>query len=119
MSSLPRASVMTEVAGSAHPFSGHIVYRQVVDEHHAVLWRPSHHPWRWNLGFPALYTSLELNVAIAERLKIAFALPVRLVVGLAEATLARVLDLTASGTLAKLGIVRDDLTSDDYPVTHR
>jgi hypothetical protein len=60
---------MTEVAGSAHPFSGHIVYRQVVDEHHAILWRPSHHPWRWNLGFPALCTSLELNVAITERLK--------------------------------------------------
>jgi hypothetical protein len=29
------------------------------------------------------------------------------------------LDLTASGTLAKLGIVRDDLTADDYLVTHR
>jgi hypothetical protein len=102
MPSLPLASATTEVAGSVRPFSGRIVHRQLIEERRDILWHPTHHPWWWNRGFPALYTSLEFHVALAERLKIAFTFPVRLVVGVAEATIARVLDLTASGTLAQL-----------------
>ncbi len=117
MPTLPLTSAMTEVAGLARPFSGRIVYRQVVGERGALLWQPTERPWRWNAGFAALYTSLALHVALAERLNIALAFPVRLVVGLAEATIARVLDLTVPGTLARLGVVRDDLTTDDYSVT--
>jgi len=108
---------MTDVAGSTNPFSGRIVHRQVVGDRSDFLWQPTVLPWRWNAGFAALYTSVELHVTLAERLKIAFTFPIRLVVGLAEAAIARVLDLTAPSTLARLGLARDDLTTDDYSVT--
>ncbi len=94
---------MTGVAGSTNPFRGRIVHRQVVEDRGALLWHPPVRPWRWNAGFAALYTSVELHVTLAERLKIAFTFPIRLVVGLAEAAIARVLDLTPPSTLARIG----------------
>jgi hypothetical protein len=81
------------------------------------LWQPTDRAWRWNIGFAALYTSLDLRLALAERLTVGLTSPIRLVVGLTEATIGRVLDLTIPDTLARLGITHDDLTADDYSVT--
>lgn len=81
-------SAVAEVAAEAYQFAPQVVFRQVIAASRA-LWEPI---WsaRWNNGFPALYTSLELDVASAERTR---ARPVQLLVGLAVVTVNRTLDL--------------------------
>jgi len=83
------------------------------------LWEPSFGPYRWNSGFPALYTSLTLEVALAERIKRTRARPVELVVGKAQASLHAVLDLTGDSVQKALGVAVADLTADDYSVAQR
>lgn len=84
-------SAVAEVAAEAYQFGPQVVFRQVIAASRA-LWEPI---WsaRWNNGFPALYTSLELHVASAERIQRTRARPVQLLVGRAVVTVNRTLDL--------------------------
>ena len=61
--------------------------------------------------------SLELDVALAERMKVTLAVPTILVVGVADATIARNLDLTDPSTLASLDLTVENLTKPDYTFT--
>src|SRR3990172_8819716 len=70
------AEVAAGVNAHAHPFSGRVVHRQVRRPHAHALWDPGFGPYRWNSGFPALYASLSLDFALAERIKRTLARPV-------------------------------------------
>ena len=50
-------------------FSATVVYRQVPAAYQAMLWHASPPGGRWNPTFPALYAALDLDVALAERIK--------------------------------------------------
>lgn len=117
MSALPPASALADAARQVRAFSGRIIHRQVPAANEAALWQPTLRSWRWNRGFPALYTSLELDVALAERIKVTLAVPTILVVGVADATIARTLALTDPSTLAGLGLTLENLTQSDYAFT--
>jgi RES domain-containing protein len=101
------------------PFHGRILIRQVVAEAAATLWVPTVRPYRWSSGFPALYTSLELDVAIAERLKRTGLRRTRLAVGVARATIRRTVDLTADVALSVVGETVQDVSGPDYDVPQR
>lgn len=101
------------------PFQGRIIVRQVVAEAVAALWRPTVHPHRWSRGFPALYTSLDLDVAIAERLKRTGLRRTRLAVGLARASIQRTVDLSLDASLATVGASTQGVTGLDYTVPQR
>lgn len=113
------AEVAAVVTAHAHPFSGRVVHRQVRRPHAHALWDPGLGPYRWNSGFPALYTSLSLEVALAERIKRTLARPVELVVGIAQADLRVTLDLTAPAVRATLGVTAEELTADDHTLTQQ
>ena len=113
------AEVAAGVNAHAHPFSGRVVHRQVRRPHAHALWDPGFGPYRWNSGFPALYASLSLDVALAERIKRTLARPVDLVVGVAQADLRITLDLTAPAVQATLGMTAEELTADDHTLTQQ
>ncbi len=81
------------------------------------LWRPTAHPWRWNDVFPTLYTSLTLAISFAERIKRYGATPIDVLVGIADASIARTIDLTDSAALALLGLTVGDLMTEDHTLT--
>jgi RES domain-containing protein len=108
---MPRCtSAVAEVVGSACPFGAHIVFRQVVRAW-GRLWEPVMSA-RWNVGFPALYTGLDLDVALTERLKRTGPVSVRLIVGRADALIARTVDLCDLSILARLGPRTAELVED-------
>jgi len=104
---------------SMRPFTGRVVYRQLLVQNPAGLWEPSARARRWNLGFPALYTSALLDVALAERIKRTLARPVSLVVGVANVSVARVVDVGLADVQHALGITVAALTTEDYDLTQR
>lgn len=99
------------------PFAGRVIYRQRLAAWADRLWEPIVDPWRWSSGFPAAYTSLALEVAIAERIKRTLGRSVRLVVGIAAVRIAKVLDLTEQDVPDALGVTTGDLATDDYTLT--
>ncbi len=101
------------------PFRGDVVYRQVRYARKRLLWVPSTDPYRWNVGFPALYTSLSEDVAIAERVKRTGADPTRIVLGTARADIRSIADLTAPAGLAVVGFTLADITGPAYVLTQR
>ncbi len=92
------------------PFIGTVVFRQVRAGQR--LWRPSTGRYRWSEGFPTLYTSLELGVAFAERIKYVGPMPTDLEVGQAHVTIRRVVDLTGEQTLGELGVTAEDISGE-------
>ncbi len=117
--SLDAATVAALAAARVRPFAGRVMHRQRLVHWADRLWEPVTHPWRWSAGFPAVYTSLALDVAIAERIKRTLGRPVRIVVGIATVRIARVLDLTEQDNLRTLGVTTDRLTVDDYTLTQQ
>lgn len=113
------ADLAAVVTAHTHPFSGRVVHRQVRRPYAPALWDPGLGPYRWNSGVPALYTSLSLGVALAERIKRTLARPVELVVGVAQADLGATLDLTAPAVRAVLGVTAEELTADDCTLTQQ
>jgi len=77
------------------------------------------HSGRWNEGVRALYTASSVDLAFTERIKQFGSTTIHLLVGMADATIARALDLTDTAVLAALGLHAADLMTDDYRVTHR
>ncbi len=104
---------------SPRPFHGRIVIRQVVTEAAATLWIPSVRPYRWSSGFPALYTPLNLYVALAERLKRTGLRRTRLAVGVARASIQKTVDLTLDPALSVFGASIQDVVGPDYEVPRR
>jgi len=117
MSFPPSASALAEALRYARSLRARIVHRQALSASRGRLWRPSTKPWRWNSDFPALYTSLSDNVALAERVKLSQDVPVRIVVASADATIHRVLDLTRYEVQSLLGVTGEALVSEPYDVT--
>lgn len=83
------------------------------------LWHSSRPGLRWNPTFPALYTSLELELSLAERLKHSEPVPLEVVVGVAHIVAHRVVDLTQPTTLQHFRTAGTDLVRDDYHEPHR
>ena len=115
------AAAVAAIVDTHRRFDGRVVYRQVptglAGQPRPALWRPTRRPWRWNDAFPTLYTALSLEVAYAERLKRTGAAPVRLVVGVADVSIGRTLDLTDPSVLVRLRVRVADLVADDHTVT--
>ncbi len=103
----------------SHPFQGRIIIRQMVADAAATLWAPTVRPYRWSSGFQALYTSLDLDVAIAERLKRTGQRRTRLAVGVAQASIQHTVDLTSDAALSALGASLQDVVGPGYPVPQR
>ena len=99
-------------------FSATVVYRQVPVAYEAMSWHASPPGGRWNPTFPALYAALDLDVALAERIKRTGPVRTELTVGLSRARFARVLDLRSPDVRTLLRVARDALTRDDYRATH-
>ena len=99
-------------------FSATVVYRQVPVAYQAMLWHASPPGGRWNPTFPALYAALDLDVALAERIKRTGPVRTELTVGLSRARFARVLDLRSPDVRTLLRVTRHALTRDDYRATH-
>lgn len=116
MPAFPPTSALRDVLSRAHRIARRIIVRQTFRDRVAALWAPTSYPWRWNRDFPALYTSFELRVAMAERLVHTPDLT-HLVVGRAVARIARTIDLTAPATLHALGLNTTDLTQPTYGFT--
>ncbi len=101
-------------------FQGRVIYRQVLRAQSPRRWLYSTYPGRWNPSFPALYTSLSLDVALAERLKRTGTDLTDLTVGVGDVALERVADLTTPAALTRWGIGPEDVVLDrDYRVPHR
>lgn len=101
------------------PFAGPVVYRNVRAKGGPPLWQPSRAGLRWNPTFRALYTSLELEVSLAERLKHSESTPLEVVVGVAHVVAQRVADLTHPATLQYFQTTGAALVRDEYDETHR
>ena len=118
---MPSAAAVAAIVDTHRRFDGRVVYRQVptalAGQPRPAWWRPTRRPWRWNDAFPTLYTALSLEVAYAERLKRTGAAPVRLVVGVADVSIGRTLDLTDPSVLVRLRVRVADLVADDHTVT--
>ncbi len=121
MSQIPldAAAVAALAAARVRPFAGRVIHRQRLVQWADRLWEPVTDPWRWSAGFPAVYASLALEVAIAERIKRTLARPVRIVVGVATVRIARVLDLNEQDSLHTLGLTTDSVTAGDYALTQQ
>lgn len=118
MESSPRAA--TPPGWQPLRFEGRVVFRQVLRSRAAERWLHSVHPGRWNPAFPALYTSLSLDVALAERLKRTGTDVTDLTVGIGEVSLEHVVDLTIPAALAEFGATPEDVVRDsEYGVPHR
>ncbi|MBI4342532.1 MAG: RES family NAD+ phosphorylase [Candidatus Omnitrophica bacterium] len=101
------------------PFLGDVVYRQVRYARRRLLWIPSIDPYRWSVGFPALYTSLFEDVAIAERIKRTGADPTRIVLGTARTEIQSVADLITPTGLAAAGVTLADITGPGHVRSQR
>jgi RES domain len=108
------AAAVAAAARYVHPFVGQVVHRQLPVQSPADLWAPTEHARRWNVGFPGLYTSLLLDVAFAERVKRTLARPAPLIVGVARASITRVLDFQLAAVQQALGVTFAALTTEDY-----
>ncbi len=103
---MPAASIAGAPPPGRHPlllprpFQGRIIIRQVMAEAAAMLWVPTVRPYRWSSGFPALYASLDMDVAVAERLKRTGLRRTRLAVGVARASIQKTVPLTRNAALA-------------------
>jgi hypothetical protein len=100
------------------PFSGTVVYRQTFARNTGRLWAPSNAPLRWSEGFNAVYTSLDLTVALAERVKRTGATRVEIVVRIARVQIRRVVTLDDQ-VLSALGTSREEVTMEDYTLPQR
>ncbi len=100
-------------------FAGPVVYRNVRVTGGSPVWQPSRPGLRWNPTFPALYTSLELEVSLAERLKHSESIPLEVVVGVAHVVAQRVVDLTQPVTLQHFQTTGTTLGRDEYDEPHR
>jgi len=100
------------------PFSGTVVYRQTFARNAGRLWTPSTAPLRWSDGFNAVYTSLDLTVALAERIKRTGATRVTIVVGIARVQIRRVVTLDDQA-MSALGTSREEVTTEDYTLPQR
>lgn len=101
------------------PFAGIVVFRNVVRVQALRLWAPTTRPGRWSDGFPALYTSLSLEVSLAERVKRTTIDVVELTVGEAAVTLGMVADLTTRRSRQPLHMTLRDITGSDYTVSQQ
>lgn len=101
------------------PFAGPVVYRNVRARGGPPLWQPSRPGLRWNPTFSALYTSLELEVSLAERLKHSEPIPLEVVVGVAHVVAQRVVDLTQAATLQHFQTTGAALVRDEYDEPYR
>ncbi|HEV2440576.1 MAG TPA: RES family NAD+ phosphorylase [bacterium] len=119
MSVVVPAATLAAVIRFVRPFTGEVVHRQLPVQNPAGLWAPTSRARRWNRGFSALYTSLLLDVAFAERIKRSLARPASLVVGVARASIARVLDFQNKDVQRLLGFAAGALTTEDYALTQR
>jgi len=117
--SLDAAAVAALATARVRPFAGRVIHRQRLVQWANRLWEPVTDPWRWSAGFPAVYTSLALEVSITERIKRTLGQPVRIVVGVAAVRMARVLDLTTQDALRTLGVTTDGLTGNNYSLTQQ
>ncbi len=115
---MPAATIVA-VMRAVRPFAGRVVHRQLPVHSPADLWAPSSYARRWNRGFSALYTSLLLDVAFAERIKRSLARPVSLVIGVARASIARVLDLELADVRGLFEVAAAAMTTEDYALTQR
>lgn len=100
------------------PFSGTVVYRQTFDRNAGRLWTPSSAALRWSDAFNALYTSLDLAVALAERIKRTGATRVEIVVGIARVQIRRVVTLDDQA-MSALGTSREEVTTEDSTLPQR
>ena len=100
------------------PFSGTVVYRQTFARNAGRLWTPSSAPLRWSDSFNAVYTSLDLTVALAERIKRTGATRVEIVVGIARVQIRRVVTLDDQA-MGALGTSREEVTTEDYTLSQR
>lgn len=100
-------------------FAGPVVSRNVRAIDGPPLWHPSRPGLRWNPTFQALYTSLELETSLAERLKHSEPIPLEVVVGVAHVVAQRVADLTQSATLQHFQTTGAALVRDEYDEPHR
>ncbi len=100
-------------------FAGPVVYRNVRTIGGPPLWQPSRPGLRWNPTFPALYTSLKLEMSLAERLKHSEPIPLGVVVGVAHVVAQRIADLTQSATLQHFRTTGGALVRDAYDEPHR
>jgi len=103
---------------SLAPLTAQIVYRQVLAVVADRLWTPTTRPGRWS-DFPAIYTSLSLEVALTERLKRTGAARTDLVVATADVSLEGVLDLTTNAALSDFGASVASVSADGYDVPQR
>lgn len=113
------ATAIAQATRSVHPFAGQVAHRQLLAQASAGLWAPTSHARRWNTGFATLYTSLLLDVALAERVKRSLARPVQLVVGIARVSIARVLNFELAAVRRSFGLAEDALTTEEYGLTQR
>jgi hypothetical protein len=95
-------------------FAGPVVYRNVRTIARLALWHPSRPGLRWNPTFPALYTSLQLETSLAERLKHSAPIALEVTVGIAHVVAHRVADLTRGATLQHFQTSGAALVRDDY-----
>ncbi len=95
------------------------MYRNVRAIGGPPLWQSSRPGLRWNPTFPALYTSLELETSLAERLKHSEPVPLEVVVGVAHVVAQSVADLTHPATLQHFQTTRAALVRDEYNEPNR
>jgi RES domain-containing protein len=113
------ASAIAEATAGARPFSGRVVHRQVLEAVASRLWAPTLRSGRWNQGFAALYTALDLDVALAERIKRTLMRPASLAVASADATIGRTVDLTEPAPLGRFGLSPSEITAPSYSLPQR
>ena len=114
----PSAAALAAALQYAKEISATVIYRQVRTAHRNELWIRTPPGGRWNPHFPALYVSLEQDVALAERIKRTGALPTSLVVGIGSLHLPRALDIRLAKVQALLRITRASITRDNYGTSH-
>jgi RES domain-containing protein len=101
-------------------FSGEVVWRNVVAAAAATLWYPTPAGWRWNPAFPAIYTSLDEAVCLAERVKRSGRRLIQILVGRAKVTVNGIGDLTSPAVQSGFGVTPDQLTvEEDYAAPQR
>lgn len=94
-------------------FSGEVVWRNVVAAAAATLWHPTPAGWRWNPTFPAIYTSLDEAVCLAERVKRSGRRLIQVVVGRAQITVDGIGNLTGPVVQRGFGVTLDELTVEE------
>jgi hypothetical protein len=123
MNDAPAAGVAQDLRAplTFAPFRGRVVYRNVLRRYDGKrLWKPSMRPYRWSAGVSTLYTSLDLDVALAERIKHTLAAPIEVVVGTAQVSIKQAVDLTTDDALRSLaGVLTRDVTAADHAVPQR